>query len=67
MKEILSFFINGLGTIHKEMQNFIMKHYQGAIDSNFQREYERLFGALRKRIEYEENILYDEYEKLNKL
>ena len=67
LKEILSFFINGLGNIHEEMLDFIMKYYQGAIDSNFQREYERLFGALRKRIEYEENILYDVYEELNKL
>jgi hypothetical protein len=49
------------------MLNFITKYYQGAIDSNFQREYERLFGALSKRIEYEEDILYVEYEELNKL
>ncbi len=67
LKEILSFFINGLGDIHEEMLRFIIKYSQGAIDSNFQREYERLFGALSKRIEYEENILYVEYEELNKL
>ncbi len=65
LKEILSFFINGLGAIHEEMLNFITKYYQGAIDSNFQREYERLFGALSKRIEYEENILYGEYDSIN--
>ncbi len=65
LKEILSFFINGLGNIHEEMLNFIMKHYQGAIDSNFQREYEKLFGTLRKRIEYEETILNDVYEEFN--
>ncbi len=65
LKEILSFFINGLGAIYEEMLRFIMKYSHGAIDSNFQREYERLFGALRKRIEYEENILYDEYNMLN--
>ncbi len=67
LKEILSLFVNGLSAIHEEMLNFITKYYQGAIDSNFQREYERLFGALSKRIEYEENILYDVYEELNKL
>ncbi len=65
LKEILNFFVNGLGNIHEEMLNFIMKYYQGAIDSNFQREYEMLFGALSKRIEYEENILFDEYDKMN--
>ncbi len=67
LKEILSFFINGLGAIHEEMLHFIMQYYQGPIDSNFQREYERLFDALIKRIGYEENILYGEYEELNKL
>ncbi len=67
LKEILSFFINGLGDIHEEMRRFIIQYSQGAIDSNFQREYERLFGALSKRIEYEENILYGVYEELNKL
>ncbi len=66
LKEILSFFINGLGAIHEEMLHFIMKYSQGAIDSNFQREFERLFGALSKRIEYEENILYGEYNMLNR-
>ena len=65
LKEILSFFINGLGIIHEEMMRFIIKYNIGIISSNYQREYERLFGALRKRIEYEENILYDEYNMLN--
>ena len=65
LKEVLSLFINGLGDISEKMLKFIVKYSQGAIDSNFQREYERLFGALRKRIEYEENILFDEYNMLN--
>ena len=62
LKEIL---INGLETIREEIMSFVIKYNIGAIDSNYQREYERLFGALRKRIEYEENILYDEYNMLN--
>ncbi len=65
LKEILSFFNNGLGNIHEEMLRFITKYYLGAIDSNYQREYERLFGTLSKRIEYEENIIFDEYNMLN--
>ena len=65
LKEVLSFFVNGLGNIHEEMLIFFTKYSKGVIDSNFQREYERLFDALSTRIEYEENILYDEYEKLN--
>ncbi len=64
LKETLSSFNNSLGRVHAEMQNFITKYYKGVKDNNFQREYERLFGALSKRIEYEENIFYDEYNKL---
>ena len=67
LKEILSFFVNGLGAIHEEVLEFMTKYYKEDLDSNFHREYERLFDALSKRIEYEENILYGEYEELNKL
>ncbi len=65
LKEILRLFINGLGDIHEEMLDFIIKYHQGVTDSNFQREYERLFDSLSIRIEYEEKILYDEYEKID--
>ncbi len=64
LKEILSFFVNGLGTIDVEMAEFFTKYSKGVIDSRFQREYERLFEALNIRIGYEENILYGEYEKI---
>ena len=67
LEEILSVFTNGLGGLHDEMQNFITKYSKGVKDNNFQRDYERLFDTLSKRIEYEENILFSEYEKLNKL
>ncbi|MHC4269813.1 MAG: hemerythrin domain-containing protein [Planctomycetota bacterium] len=65
LKEILSFFVNGLGGIYEEMLEFFSKYSKGVIDSNFLREYERLFDAFNKRREYEENILYDEYNMLN--
>ena len=65
LEEILSVFTNGLGGIHEEMLNFITKYSKGVKDNNFQRDYERLFEALSKRIEYEENVLFEEYNKLN--
>ncbi len=67
LNEILSLFINGLGAIHEEVLEFMTKYYKGDLNGNFHREYERLFDALSKRIGYEENILYGEYEELNKL
>ena len=65
LEEILSVFTNDLVGLHDEMQNFITKYSKGVKDNNFQRDYERLFGALSKRIEYEENVLFEEYNKLN--
>ncbi len=65
LKEILSLFVNGLSAIHEEMLNFITKYSEGVKDNNFQRDYERLFGTLSKRIEYEEEILFLEYKTLN--
>ena len=66
LKEILNLFVNGLSALYVKMLRFIAKYYKGIKDNNFQMEYERLFCALSKRIEYEENILFSEYEKLNK-
>ena len=67
LKEILSFFLNGLGVIHEKVLQFMTEYYKGDLNSNFHREYERLFDALSKRIGYEENIFSGEYEELNKL
>ena len=65
LKEILSSFVNGLGAIHEELLTLMTKYAKEVVkDSNFQREYERLSESLGKRIEYEEKILYDEYNKL---
>jgi len=65
LKEILSFFVNGLGAIHEEMLIFMNKYAEVVkIDGNFQRDYERLFDVLTKRIGYEESILFDEYNNL---
>ena len=65
LKGLLGILINGLGSLHEDMQKFITKYSKGVIDSDFQREYERLFEALNVRIVCEENILYDEYEKID--
>ncbi len=67
LKEVLSLFVNGLEAIHGEILDFIEKYSGGVIDSTFQKEYERLFDFLNRRIQYEEHVLFDEYEKLKEL
>ena len=64
LKETLS-LVNGLGCIHEEMLKFFTEYYEGVIDNDFHREYERLIDALSKRIDYEENSLFDEYDKID--
>ena len=44
---------------------FFDKYYGGVIDEDFPREFERFFAAFSKRIKDEEDILYDEYDKIN--
>ena len=66
LKEVLSFIVDDIGAIHEEMLIFMTKYAEGdIINSTFQREYELLFAFLSKRIWYEENVLYDEYDKIN--
>ena len=68
LKEVLSLIVDDIGAIREELLIFMIKYAEGdIINSTFQREYELLFAFLSKRIWYEENVLYDEYEKLNKL
>ncbi len=67
LKEFLELLANDLETVTRGVTGFFDKYSKGVIDSNFQREYERLFDALSKRMVYEEDILYVEYEELNKL
>ncbi len=64
LKEVLSLIEDEIGAIHEELLIFMTKYAKGVIiNSIFQREYELLFAFLSKRIWYEENVLYDEYEK----
>ncbi len=47
------------------VQAFFDKYYGGVIDVDFHREFENFFAAISKRIKNEEDILYDEYDKIN--
>ncbi len=68
LKEVLSLIVDDIGAIHEELLIFMTKYAKGVIiNSTFQREYELLFAFLSKRMWYEENVLNDDYEKLNKL
>ncbi len=67
LKKLLELFANDLESVSKDVAGFFDKYSKGALDTIFIEEFENLFVALYERLMYEEFLLYDEYEELNKL
>ncbi len=53
-----------MSDVSRVVQEFFDKYYGGVIDEDFQREFETFFAVISKRIMDEEDILYDEYDKI---
>ena len=64
LKELLDLFAIGMEGVSTVAQRFFDKFHEGSLDKNFQHEFEEFFAAISKRIKNEEEILYDEYEKI---
>ncbi len=67
LKDVLDLFAIEMDEVSRVVQGFFDKYCGGVVDEDFPREFEKLFASVSKRIKDEENILYDEYEELNKL
>ncbi len=67
LKNLLDLFENDLEAVSKDVTEFFDKYSEGALDTIFIEEFEILFVSLYERLMYEEFLLYDEYEELNKL
>ena len=65
LKELLDLFALDMEGVTKVVQQFFDKFHDGTVDSNFSDEFEGFFAAISKRIKNEEDILYDEYEKID--
>ncbi len=65
IKDVLDLFAVEMENVSIIVQEFFDKYYGGVIDEDFPREFERFFAAISKRIKDEEDILYDEYERMN--
>ncbi len=65
LKELLDLFAIEMVDVTKVAQQFFNKLHEGTVDRNFPDEFETLFASISKRIKNEEEILYDEYEKIN--
>ena len=64
LKELLDLFAIGMEGVSKIAQRFFDKFYEGTLDKNFQNEFEEFYAAINKRIKNEEEILYNEFEKI---
>ncbi len=65
LKNTLDLFAMDMENVTKAAQEFFDKYYEGVLDKKFVGEFEGLFVALGARIKNEEDVLYEEYEKLN--
>ncbi len=65
LKELLDLFAIEMEDVSKVVQKFFDKFYEGTIDRSYLDKFEAFFAAISKRIKNEEEILYDEYEKID--
>ncbi len=65
LKELLDLVAIEMEGISNVVQKFFDKFHEGTVDRNSLDEFEAVFAAINKRIKNEEDILYEEYEKID--
>jgi hypothetical protein len=65
LKEALEVFAKDLESISRFVFGFFDRYDKGFLGEGLSRDFETLFMVIRNRMENEENILYEEYNKLN--
>lgn len=65
LKELLDVFAKDMESVSRVVMDFFDKYSEDVIDSAVTDEFEHLFAAFRNRIRHEEDILYEEHEKIN--
>ena len=65
LKNLLDLFAVEMEDVSRIVQEFFDKYSRGVLGKELQEKFESLFVALRNRIRNEEDILYDEYDKMN--
>ncbi len=65
LKELLDVFAKDLENVSRVVMDYFDKYSEEVIVSAVTDEFEHLFAAFRNRIRHEEDILYEEHEKIN--
>ncbi len=66
LKELLDVFAVDMENVSKVVMEFFDKYSEEVIDSSVSGAFEDLFAAFRNRIRNEEDILYEEHEKIKR-
>lgn len=64
LKELLDVFAKDMENVSKVVLEFFDKYSEEVVDSTITGAFEELFAAFRNRIRNEEDILYEEHEKI---
>ena len=65
LQDALDLCAMDMENVSRAVQEFFDKYSRGVSGKELQKEFENLFVALDKRVRNEEDILYDEYDKIN--
>ena len=65
LKELLDVFAKDMENVSRVVMDFFDKYSEDVIDSAVTDEFEHLLAAFRNRIRHEEDLLYEEHEKIN--
>ncbi len=65
LKELLDVFAADMENVSKVVMEFFDKYSEEVVDSAVTSAFEHLFAAFRNRLRNEEDILYEEYEKID--
>jgi len=65
LKEALEVFAKDLDNVSSFVFGFFDRYDKGFLEEGLSRDFETLFMVIRNRMENEEDILYEEYNKLN--
>ena len=65
LKELLDVFAVDMENVSRVVMEFFDKYSEEVVDNAVSGEFEKLFAALQNMIRNEEDILYEEHEKIN--
>ncbi|MBS1258127.1 MAG: hypothetical protein MAG551_01180 [Candidatus Scalindua arabica] len=64
LKELLDVFAKDMENVSRVVMDFFDKYSEEVVDSAVTEEFDHLFATFRNRIRHEEDLLYEEHERM---